>query len=219
MPEILSDGFIDEQIEYLGYNNPTPNWIKGHRDLSGSVRYLQIKSCYTGNISISQREGIWATTPKNTLKLLDIYLQVDHLILIFSVNSSRKFYGYARMESLPQEALSTGHFGPMEQRFLSPCFKVYWLNKQVVSFEKFDDITNELNDNLPVKISRDGQELSTEAGTKICQVLDEEIGGVISNEQELNTETLSSSDNSIVEKPRRIVKVKFKRKENKRKEW
>jgi len=214
----LSDKFLDEQIEYLGYNAPTPNWIKSHSDLSGSIHYLQIKSCYIGNIPISQREGIWATTPKNTLKLLDIYLQVDHLILIFSVNSSRKFYGYARMESLPQEALSTGHFGPMEQRFLGPCFKVHWLNKQVVSFEKFEDITNDLNNNLPVKISRDGQELSTEAGAKICQVLDEETKGVISNEEEPTTETLSSSDNSIVEKPRRIVKAKFKKKDNKKEE-
>lgn len=217
----MSDEFLDEQIEELEYNKPTPNWIRSHSDLSGSIRYVQIKSCYIGNIPISQREGLWATTPKNTLKLLDIYLQVDHLVLLFSVNSSRNFYGYARMESLPQESLSTGHFGPMEQRFLGPCFKVRWLNTQVVSFEKLEDITNELNENLPVKISRDGQELSAQAGAKMCHVFDQASDeSPVTEEKELSGETVSSSENSIAEKPRRIVKAKFKgRKDIKKEAW
>lgn len=218
----MSDEFLDEQIEYLGYNNSTPNWIKSHCDLSGTIRYVQIKSCYVSNITISQREGLWATTPMNTLKLLDLFLQADHLIFIFSVNSSRKFYGYARMESLPQEALSTGHFGPMEQRFLGPCFKVRWLNSQVVPFEKLEDITNELNGNLPVKISRDGQELSTEAGVKMCRVLDEETEDPTANEESYSYETkeLSCEAISNSEKPRRILKAKLKKTTtNKKQEW
>lgn len=222
----MTEEFLDEQIERLNYNKSTPNWIHNYADLSGKIRYIQIKSCYNENIAISQREGIWATTPKNTLKLLEAYLQVDHLILIFSVNSSRKFYGYARMESLPQESLSKGHFGPMEQRFLGPCFKIRWLNTQVISFTKLEDITNELNENLPVKISRDGQELSAEAGARICQVLDEGRKESLDEEKELSGETVSNSDNSVGSGTRRIAKSKFKwgRKEfkirpKKKQEW
>eukprot|EP00826_Nyctotherus_ovalis_P046808 TRINITY_DN5325_c0_g2_i1.p4 TRINITY_DN5325_c0_g2~~TRINITY_DN5325_c0_g2_i1.p4 ORF type:complete len:126 (-),score=39.80 TRINITY_DN5325_c0_g2_i1:154-531(-) len=125
------------------------------------------------------------------------------------------------MESLPQESLSTGHFGPMEQRFLGPCFKVRWLNTQVVSFEKLEDITNELNENLPVKISRDGQELSTQAGAKMCQVFDEAGDeSAATEEKELSGETVSNSETSIAEKPRRIVKAKFKgKKDIKKEKW
>ncbi len=96
---------------------------------------------------------MWATTPRNTLRLVEAYLSSDNLILIFSVNESRNFYGYARMESLPDPALSVGSFGPMEQRFLGPCFKVRWLNTQILSFDKVGDLTNPLNGNLPVKSS------------------------------------------------------------------
>ena len=55
------------------------------------------------------------------------------------------------MESLPDEKLSVGFFGAMEKRFLGPCFKICWLNKQVLPFEKAGEIVNSLNNNLPVK--------------------------------------------------------------------
>eukprot|EP01022_Parablepharisma_sp_SALTPOND_P028465 TRINITY_DN71000_c0_g1_i1.p10 TRINITY_DN71000_c0_g1~~TRINITY_DN71000_c0_g1_i1.p10 ORF type:complete len:375 (-),score=24.12 TRINITY_DN71000_c0_g1_i1:11048-12172(-) len=225
VPEKLTDEFLDEQITRLDYNKPTAEWVQNHSDLTGSISYIQMKSCYIDNIPISQREGIWATTPKNTLKVLEAYLKNDHVILVFSVNNSRKFYGYARMESLPQESLSVGHFGPMEQRFLGPCFKVSWLNTQVVSFEKVGDITNSLNGNLPVKISRDGQELSADAGEKLCKVLDNEAVetginkldslNLTEERQELSVETASiSTENSVVEG---LLKASRKNSEEERK--
>ena len=223
----MTDEFLDSQIAQLGYNKSTPEWIKCDSDLIGTTSYIQIKSCYTDNIPISQREGIWATTPKNTLKLIEAYLNSDNVILIFSVNSSRKFYGYARMESLPQESLSVGHFGPMEQRFLGPCFKACWLNTQVVPFEKVGEITNSLNGNLPVKISRDGQELAIDAGEKLCKVLDNEalesrihqMGSlnILEEKHELNVETASiSTENSAVDTTRKESDIERKGKRYKR---
>ncbi len=82
---------------------------------------------------------------------METYLERDNVVLIFSVNESRNFYGFARVESLPDEALSVGHFGPMEQRFLGPCFRVRWLCTQVLSFDSIGDLANPLNGNLPVK--------------------------------------------------------------------
>jgi hypothetical protein len=154
-----------------------------------------------GNIFISQREGIWATTPKNTLKLLEAYLNNDHVILFFSVNSARKFYGYARMSSMPHESLSVGHFGNMEQTFLGPCFRVHWVSNRIISFDRTNEIKNTLNENLPVRTCRDGQEVNKEAGIRLCEEIDTETikweKGKLT--EELNVETLSNStDNSEV---------------------
>lgn len=199
MPVILDDEFLDEQISKLDYNKSiTP--LKNHSDIKGTTIYFQIKSCRIENIRISQREEVWATSPENTLKLLEAYLSSDNVILVFSVNASRKFYGYARMISLPQKELA-GYFGAMEQSFLGPCFKVQWISTNVVPFEQVDEITNSLNGNLPVKIARDGQELDEKAGAELC----EEIDGITpkpkkSSFEELSVESLSTStDNSLIE--------------------
>lgn len=183
----------------MEYDKPSPGWVRSHADLSGSTRYFQLKSCYVGNIFTSCREGIWATTPKNTLKLLDAYLNSDNVILVFSVNSSKKFYGYARMASMPHESLSVGHFGNMEQTFLGPCFRVHWINNRHIPFDRVNEIKNTLNDNLSVRICRDGQEVDKEAGMKLCEEMDAEFNKWEKNQanEELNAETLSNStDNS-----------------------
>lgn len=186
----------------MNYNKST-ECFRNHADFEGSITYFQIKSCSIENIRISQKEGVWATTRENTLKLLKAYLESDHVILVFSVNASRKFYGYARMISMPQRMLS-GYFGAMEQNFLGPCFKVQWVSKKVVPFERVGDITNSLNENLPVKIARDGQELDSKAGIDLCKEID---GNVSRSEKrkrvtafEDSAESLSvSTDNSLIE--------------------
>lgn len=179
----------------IEFDKPDFGWIRSHADLTGSICYFQLKSCYVGNIFISIREGIWATTPKNTLKLLEAYLTHDNVVLILSVNSSRKFFGYARMASAPHESLSVGHFGAMEQTFLGPCFRVDWVSNRALPFERTNDIRNALNQHLPVRISKDGQEVDREAGAKLCEELDAESGKSEKSPQyeELNAETLSNS--------------------------
>jgi hypothetical protein len=142
--------------------------------MKGTIKYFQMKSCHIDHIRISQKEDIWATTPKNTLKLLEAFLNSAHVILVFSVNFSRKFIGYTRMQSMPQKSLSTGHFGPMEQSFLGPCFKVKWISNGMAYFDQVGDLPNSLNNNLPVKIGRDGQELDCEVGAQLCEELDKE---------------------------------------------
>jgi hypothetical protein len=44
---------------------------------------------------------VWATSPGPTKKLSNAYRNSDHVILIFSVNESRSFQGFALMESEP----------------------------------------------------------------------------------------------------------------------
>jgi hypothetical protein len=44
---------------------------------------------------------VWATTQGPTKKLTNAFRSSDHVVLIFSVNESRSFQGYALMESEP----------------------------------------------------------------------------------------------------------------------
>eukprot|EP00826_Nyctotherus_ovalis_P052530 TRINITY_DN6673_c0_g1_i19.p1 TRINITY_DN6673_c0_g1~~TRINITY_DN6673_c0_g1_i19.p1 ORF type:complete len:191 (+),score=25.63 TRINITY_DN6673_c0_g1_i19:73-645(+) len=141
-------------------------------------------------------------------------LNTHHVILIFAVNSSRSFYGYARMESVPQQRLSTGHFGAMEQSFLGPCFKVRWVNCRTTPFERAENIVSAANESLPVRVARDGQELGPEAGAKLCQELDKEVFRSekckkVNKAKESNTENKpASNNNSLIENAIHNRKVK-----------
>eukprot|EP00826_Nyctotherus_ovalis_P039584 TRINITY_DN3816_c0_g2_i2.p4 TRINITY_DN3816_c0_g2~~TRINITY_DN3816_c0_g2_i2.p4 ORF type:complete len:111 (-),score=37.62 TRINITY_DN3816_c0_g2_i2:28-360(-) len=99
------------------------------------------------------------------------------------------------MASAPHESLSVGHFGNMEQTFLGPCFRVDWISNRAIPFDRTNEIKNALNQYLPVRISKDGQEVDREAGARLCEELDAESGKCEKSPQyeEQSAETLSSS--------------------------
>eukprot|EP00830_Metopus_es_P014423 TRINITY_DN3830_c0_g1_i1.p1 TRINITY_DN3830_c0_g1~~TRINITY_DN3830_c0_g1_i1.p1 ORF type:complete len:383 (+),score=52.31 TRINITY_DN3830_c0_g1_i1:42-1190(+) len=182
-PESLPDWYLDQEIKRI--EGKKAACFAQHKTANqlASNKYFLMKSCYAENIIVSQKKGIWATTPKNTAKLAQAFIYQDNVFLFFSVNKSGSFQGYARMESMPHERHSSGHFGAMENCFLGPCFRLNWLNTHTLPFEKAEEIVNLLNDNMPVTsnfardiciVSRDGQELSSVAGKSLCAALDKE---------------------------------------------
>jgi hypothetical protein len=56
---------------------------------------------------------------------------------------------------------------------VSNSFNVDWLRRFDLPFRSTEGVTNPLNDNKPVKISRDGQELPLPLGLKLCRMFDE----------------------------------------------
>lgn len=152
------------------------------------TRYFIIKSLNHQNLQLSIKKGIWATQVMNepileeafhvrTLILyLDIFMNIlsivtvhrhililqssGKVILIFSVNASGFFQGYAQMMSTfgwRRDNLwsqGTGGNNPWGRSF-----KVKWLQLNDLPFAKTLHLKNPLNDNKPVKISRDCQVL------------------------------------------------------------
>lgn len=59
--------------------------------LGSSVRYFIMKSSSIRNIEISQKRGIWSTTPNNENKLSKAFLDNNLIVLIFSVQGSGRF--------------------------------------------------------------------------------------------------------------------------------
>ncbi|KAL7376832.1 hypothetical protein ABVT39_016645 [Epinephelus coioides] len=127
--------------------SPFPQWAVL------SVRYFIMKSSNVRNIDISQQKGIWSTTPSNENKLTKAFMENNLIILIFSVQGSGHFQGYAHMTSaVSQESCQDwGFMG------LGGVFSVEWIHKESLPFHCTQHILNPWNDNKKVQISRDGQ--------------------------------------------------------------
>ncbi|XP_038972322.1 uncharacterized protein LOC103718243 isoform X2 [Phoenix dactylifera] len=139
-----------------------------------TTRYFIIKSLSHQNIQLSIEKGIWATQVMNEPILEEAYHNSDRVILIFSVNMSGFFQGYAQMMSSvgwKRDKIwskSSGGNNPWGHTF-----KVKWLRLHNLPFQKTLHLKNPLNDYKPVKISRDCQELSKDVGEDLCGLFDE----------------------------------------------
>ncbi|XP_027526656.1 3'-5' RNA helicase YTHDC2 isoform X1 [Neopelma chrysocephalum] len=132
------------------------------------VRYFIMKSSNLQNIDISQQKGIWSTTPSNERKLNGAFWESSMVYLIFSVQGSGHFQGFARMGSAigcekSQDWGSAGFGG---------VFKVEWIRKESIPFQFAHHLLNPWNDNKKVQISRDGQELEPQVGEQLLQLWD-----------------------------------------------
>lgn len=138
----------------------------------GISRYFIVKSCNRENLELSVQQGVWATQRSNEAKLNEAFDSVENVILIFSVNRTRHFQGCAKMTSKIggsvgggnwKYAHGTAHYGRN--------FCVKWLKLCELSFHKTRHLRNPYNENLPVKISRDCQELEPAVGEQLASLL------------------------------------------------
>ncbi|XP_048042630.1 3'-5' RNA helicase YTHDC2 [Megalobrama amblycephala] len=136
------------------------------RPLRSCVRYFIMKSSNVRNIELSQQRGIWSTTPNNEHKLTRAFHESSAVFLIFSVQGSGHFQGYARMTSAisGERCLDWGSVG------LGGVFGVEWVRKENLPFQLTQQLLNPWNDNKRVQISRDGQELEPQAGSQLLQL-------------------------------------------------
>uniref|UniRef100_W5KNU3 RNA helicase n=1 Tax=Astyanax mexicanus TaxID=7994 RepID=W5KNU3_ASTMX len=132
------------------------------------VRYFIMKSSNMRNIELSQQRSIWSTTPNNEHKLNRAFQESSMVFLIFSVQGSGHFQGYARMSSEIglERCQDWGSSG------LGGVFRVEWIHKESLPFQFTHQVFNPWNDNKKVQISRDGQELEPQAGAQLLQLWD-----------------------------------------------
>ena len=149
-------------------NNPILTTVNPHAKVFENSKFFIIKSSNSENIEISQRFNEWATTTTNQRKLVDAYQQGD-VILIFSVNKSGGFQGYAIMTSFISDTKSP-HWNNEGQVKLGGTFKIQWLSSCLLPLSKIKNINNPLNYGESVANSRDTTELPKETGVLLCNL-------------------------------------------------
>ncbi|XP_027193116.1 uncharacterized protein [Cicer arietinum] len=138
-----------------------------------NVKYFIIKSLNHQNIRLSIEKGIWATQTMNEPILEEAFHNSGSVILIFSVNMSGCFQGYAQMlSSIGWRRDNVWSDGSGKSKPWGRTFKVKWLCLNDLPFHKTLHLKNPLNEYKPVKISRDCQELSPDIGLALCELLD-----------------------------------------------
>ncbi|KAK1420333.1 hypothetical protein QVD17_21846 [Tagetes erecta] len=167
-----------QQVSQLGQSQAQSNGQQNQANKTsiplpqGTSRYFIVKSCNRENFELSVQQGVWATQRSNEAKLNEAFDSVENVILIFSVNRTRHFQGCAKMTSKIGGSVGggnwkyehgTAHYGRN--------FHVRWLKLCELSFHKTRHLRNPYNENLPVKISRDCQELEPSIGEQLASLL------------------------------------------------
>ncbi|KAH6608818.1 gpi mannosyltransferase 2 [Trichoderma cornu-damae] len=135
------------------------------------ARYFLVKSFNTTNVEMSQRDGLWITKAKNGSKFASAFNQHKNVFLIFSVNKSKAFQGYARMKTAPHANIAMVKWMENINWDASRPFRIEWLNTQRTEFWKLGGLKNAFNDGAPVFVGRDGQEYPESCGRKIVEII------------------------------------------------
>lgn len=144
--------------------------VQDSPQIAQDAKFFIIKSYNHDNIGQSITTGVWSTQAHNEVKLGAAFASCSQVLLIFSVNGSGHFQGYARMETPIGRA--KGRWAGDHTRQLGSLFGIQWLCLHDVPFGQTNYLLNPLNEGKPVKISRDGQELPHALGTAMVQLFE-----------------------------------------------
>ncbi|KAM0451461.1 hypothetical protein ACHAO4_006136 [Trichoderma viride] len=133
----------------------------------------QVKSFNSINVDMAQRDGLWITKAENGPMLSFAFHQCKAVYLIFSINKSKAFQGYARMTTAPDPNIAPAKWMSNISWKASYPFRIEWLNTRRTAFWTLGDLKNAFNDDAPVFVGRDGQEYPEDCGRKILEVLDQ----------------------------------------------
>ncbi|CAF1117421.1 unnamed protein product [Adineta steineri] len=143
-----------------------------HHIFSDAVYYL-IKSGNEENISLAKSKGVWSTPPTNEIKLNRAFRDHRNVILIFSVAESKAFQGFARMScEARHDSQPVNWILPpgMNNRAFSGVIYIDWITRRSLPFSKTLHLFNSWNENKPVKIGRDGQEIEPRCAEALCRL-------------------------------------------------
>ncbi|SOV10807.1 YTH domain-containing protein, putative [Plasmodium sp. gorilla clade G2] len=194
----------------MNYNNNSfipPTHVVKNIYTSAKTKFFLIKSSSDKNIAISLNYNIWATTPKNEYKFVSAFMEHDYVILVFSVNGSSKFCGYAIMQSKPGESKNNNVYFYYDNKvFRGKNFDIQWIRVIDVPFQEVAHLKNSLNENKPIKVGRDGQEIEQMAGIQLCEAFESNFIKINNNLTDTNAKPnippmYNMNANNYVESP------------------
>ncbi|KAF8194794.1 YT521-B-like domain-containing protein [Mycena galopus ATCC 62051] len=115
-------------------------------------RFFILKSLTREDLDLSVRTGVWATQHHNEGVLDRAFRTAADVVLIFSVNKSGEFYGWARCgEGWGQN------------------FALHWMCTASLPFTRTQSLRNPWNHGRQVKIARDGTEIEPAVGHALIE--------------------------------------------------
>lgn len=178
---VINLSHTQETIESNSSNHGgKSSYDRSHKSYDCLLRYFfkdacffQIKSINHENVELSKSLGVWSTPVQNEMRLNVAFREHRNVILIFSVQQSGGFQGFARMVS---KSKTTNRVIPwvlperMSNRSLGGIIKVEWLCTKELPFHETNDLVNPFNGNKPIKVARDGQQVEPKVGKKLCRL-------------------------------------------------
>lgn len=141
------------------------------------TRFFLIKSNNADNVALSKTKNVWSTLPQNEANLNQAFKESRNVLLIFSVNESGKFAGFARMSGLSRRDIPQVAWvlpPSISVKALGGVFELDWICRKELSFTCTAHLYNVWNDGKPVKIGRDGQEIEPKVGSELCRLFPED---------------------------------------------
>lgn len=138
------------------------------------ARFFIIKSYNEDDVHRSMKYQVWSSTYEGNKRLNNAYMECGKdkipVFLFFSVNSSGQFVGVCKMTSEVVVKEKLAHWTQTEK--WPGKFKVEWIFIKDVPNRKLKHIIVPLNENKPVTISRDTQEIPFEQGKEMLGVFE-----------------------------------------------
>jgi len=149
------------------------------RHIFSDAAYYLIKSGNEENVSLAKAKGVWSTPSANEHKLNRAFREHRNVILIFSVAESKAFQGFARMSSEARHDSQPINWvlpAGMNNRAFSGVIYIDWITRRSLPFVKTSHLFNSWNENKPVKIGRDGQEIEPRCAEALCRLFPSDPG-------------------------------------------
>eukprot|EP01060_Flectonema_neradi_P019260 TRINITY_DN26308_c0_g1_i1.p1 TRINITY_DN26308_c0_g1~~TRINITY_DN26308_c0_g1_i1.p1 ORF type:complete len:310 (+),score=51.06 TRINITY_DN26308_c0_g1_i1:69-998(+) len=119
----------------------------------------------------SSRVGLWSVNNDEIESTLNqMYDQHNCVVLIFTIAGSNQFVGYGFMSTQIKKA--SEQFGAKAVEEWENPFRVSWVRIGVTPFTDVEHITNVHDNGQSISRARDGQILTTVAGTALCNYID-----------------------------------------------
>ncbi|VDI58889.1 ATP-dependent RNA helicase YTHDC2 [Mytilus galloprovincialis] len=143
--------------------SPQPKQGQGH-----PCRYYVMKCTHQKTLDTSVSNGTWFVTATSAKKINKAFQDGKTVLMIFSINASGHFQGYAKMTSL---AAKDKMSGVQNSNFNYIC-SIEWIKRNNLPFQLTHHLLNPLNENKRVQISRDGQEVEPSVGEALTKLWD-----------------------------------------------
>ncbi|XP_030386068.1 YTH domain-containing protein 1 [Scaptodrosophila lebanonensis] len=137
------------------------------------TRFFLIKSNNHENVQLAKNKSAWATLPQNDANLNQAFKEARNVLLIFSVNESGRFAGFARMAAASRRDVPQLNWvlpPTMSAKALGGVIELDWICRKDLFFTATMQLHNDWNEGKPVKIGRDGQEIEPKVAAELCRL-------------------------------------------------